>query len=185
MNAIFLFFMLLSILFCLFKSPDLLLPAFTGGVQKSITLSVTLICVYAVWMGVFEVLKQTRLADKLAKLLHKPVELLFGKKIDCKAKDLICLNLSLNALGLSGAATPLAIEACSLLDKREDNDSLDLLFMLSATSVQILPTSVLSLLVSFNSQNAQAIILPSIICTTLSTVLGITLLKIFKRRKKA
>lgn len=184
MNTIFLFFMLLCFVFCIFTAPYALLPAFTSGAQKSVTLSLTLVSVYAVWMGLFEVLKQSGLANTIARLLHRPIELLFGKRIDDKAKDLISLNLSLNALGISGAATPLAIEACEVLDKHNDTDSLDLLFVLSATSVQILPTSVLTLLTSYQSQNPQSIIFPSFLCTVFSTVVGIVLLKLFKRRSR-
>ena len=79
--------------------------------------------------------------NKIAKLMQKPVGLLF-KNTSTSAKKLICLNISANALGLSGVATPLGIQACTLLERQNNQSASELLFIISATSVQILPTSV-------------------------------------------
>lgn len=180
MNAIFLTLISVSICIYLFSSPDTLLSTLLCGAEKSVTLTFSLIALYSVWMGIFEVAKQSKLSDKIAKLLKKPVSLLFKNTSD-EAKQLICLNLSANLLGLGGIATPLGIRACSLLEKQNNKNASELLFIISATSIQIIPTSVLALTASFGSENPSSIILPSLLTTFVSTASGIVLHKILSK----
>ena len=183
MNAIFLTFTLLSIALCFIFNPDALLPAMTQGAQKSVTLALSLTAVYAVWMGIFEIAKQSKLSDKFACILKKPLSRAF-KNCSDKAQKLVYLNVSANVLGLGGVATPLGIEACTLLEKENKQDKAHLLFIISATSVQILPTSVMSLLTAYGNKNPSAIILPTILATTFSTFVAIVLYCVFYKKSK-
>jgi len=158
------------------------LPAMNGGAQKAVSLAISLIGVYAVWMGIFEIAEKSKLSNKLATILKKPVKLLFKTRNE-KAQKLICLNLSANALGLGGVATPLGIEACELLEKQGCLPDAHLLFIISATSVQLIPTSVLSLMITFNSVSPYAIILPAFLSTALSTAVGIALFKLTSKKQ--
>ncbi|MBO6264375.1 MAG: hypothetical protein J6N93_08955, partial [Clostridia bacterium] len=58
------------------------------------------------------------------------------------------------------------------------------LFIIAATSIQILPTTVISLRQSYNSVAAADIFLPTLLSTIVSTLSGLLMLKIFKARKK-
>ena len=182
MNAIFLLLTTLSLISCILYAPDNILPAFLSGAQKSITLAISLTAVYVVWLGIFELAEKSGVSNKIAKLMQKPVGLLF-KNTSTSAKKLICLNISANALGLSGVATPLGIQACTLLERQNNQSASELLFIISATSVQILPTSVLALASSYGSLNPSAIILPSLLTTGFSTALGIFLHKLLSKKQ--
>ena len=57
-------------------------------------------------------------------------------------------------------------------------------FVINATSVQLIPSSVLALRASLNSVSPSDIILPTILATLVSTIVGILLVKIFVKRKK-
>jgi len=57
-----------------------------------------------------------------------------------------------------------------------------MLFILSATSMQILPTTVLGILEEAGAVNAAGIILPTFITSTLITVMGVILVKVFGSR---
>jgi spore maturation protein A len=81
-------------------------------------------------------------------------------------------------LGVSGAGTPYGITACKLLDKTENAEySSALFFVLNATSLQIIPTSVVGIRTALGSVAPADIILPTFLSSTLSTLLGFFLVK--------
>ena len=148
------------------------------GANKALTLSFTLVPVYAVWTGLYRILELSGITNAMSKRLKRPVNLLFGKTSD-KAAEYISLNLSANLLGLGGVATPLGIKACTELEKENNHKAAELLLVVAATSVQILPVSVLALMISYGSKNSSSIILPGFLSTLFSSVCGITLFKLF------
>lgn len=183
MNAIFLIFCTLSLIITAVVSPNDLLPAMMGGIEKAILLSVTLLSVYSLWLGIFKIAELSGITKKLAKALRPVIKFLFGKTSE-KTEEYISLNLSTNLLGMSGLATPLGIAACEGLERENNFFGAQMLFVIASTSIQILPTSVLSLMVSSGSENPSRIILPSLLSTIVSTALGITLTNFFKPRDK-
>lgn len=150
------------------------------GANKALTLTFTLIPVYAVWTGLYRILELSGITNAMAKRLKRSVNLLFGKTGD-KAAEYISLNLSANLLGLGGVATPLGIKACAELEKESNHKAAELLLVVAATSVQILPVSVLALMISYGSKNSSSIILPGFLSTLFSSVCGITLFKLFSK----
>ena len=54
-----------------------------------------------------------------------------------------------------------------------------MLFVVNATSLQLIPTSVVALRLSAGSAAAAGIILPTMLATAFSTVLGVLLVKLF------
>lgn len=155
-------------------SPDKALSSFVAGAEKSLTLSLSLIPVYSVWLGVFELLERAKANDKVAALLSKPVKKLFFSPSG-QAVKYIALNLSLNALGLGGAATPPGVKACALLEKENNRNGAELLLVIAATSVQILPVSVLALMNKYGSSNSSAMVLPCLLSSLVSSVSGVVL----------
>lgn len=115
-------------------------------------------------------------------MLKKPIKLLFGKTSE-KNENLIALNLSANLLGLGGIATPLGIRACSSLCNEGNENAADLLFILAATSVQILPTSVIALAIQYGAKNAASIVLPCFLSTLSSTLSGIFIFKASNKKQ--
>jgi spore maturation protein A len=85
---------------------------------------------------------------------------------------------------MSGATTPMGIKAIAEFEKRKDTEyQIIMFFVINATSVQFIPTSVIGLRTTMNSVSPADIILPTIIATTISAIVGILLVKIFVRRK--
>ena len=174
MNAIFFAIIALSLIYCVIFCPQNALPAMLNGANKSITLIFTLTSVYAVWMGVYNLLDKSGVTDILARFMQKPIEKFFKTKNKNTAK-IISLNLCANLLGLGGVATPLGIASCANLEKENNLNSACLLVIISSSSIQLLPTSVISLLSSYGSLTAEKIILPCLICTIFSTTCGVFL----------
>lgn len=172
MNAVFLILFVFSLLYCLAFSPEKVLPAMLEGANKSLVLLFTLASIYCVWMGVYCVLEKSKITDFFAKLFLKPIKKLFKAKDDALCKNL-CLNLVSNALGLGGVATPLGITACKQLEDENNIFGAKLLLVISASSIQLLPTSVISLISASGGKNPESIILPTLICTVFSTTLAV------------
>ncbi len=185
MNAIFFVFCALSLALCLIFAPNKALPAMLNGANKSLALTLTLASVYCVWLGVFKVFEKAKLTDYLASLFKKSVMKIFKTKSESTAK-LISLNLTSNMLGLSGIATPLGISACKKLEEENNHFGSQLFVIVSATSIQLLPTSVMSLISASGGKNPEGIILPTLICTLFSTACGILLFTLvnFVKRKR-
>lgn len=184
MNAIFGFLLISSSIILLIINPDGLLSAMLAGGNKALSLSIKMVVIYAIWLGVFELLSQSGLAKKFAKSLKPINRLLFGKIPD-SANDFMSLNISANILGMSGATTPMGIKSIQELEKYPNTEyAISMFFVINATSVQLIPSSVLALRTSLNSASPSDIILPTILATLLSTIIGIFLVKIFIKRDK-
>lgn len=179
MNVLFCFITLVSIILLIFKDPNLILTCFSDGTKNAIELSITLLSVYAVWLGLNEILRESGFNKKLSKILKKPIKKLF-RTSDDEAIELISLSLSSNMLGLGGIATPISIDAMGLLDNKNNEHAKTMLFLISATSIQLFPITVMQLLSKLGANNPASIILPTLICTLVSTVIGILLVKIFQ-----
>ena len=183
MNTIFGLVIVISISIMLFINPNEILSAFLNGGEKALNLTLKMIVIYAVWLGIFEIMDKTGLSNKFAKLLKPFNRFLFGK-IPEKANDFISLNISANILGMSGATTPLGIKAIQELEKHPKTEyAITMFFVINATSIQLIPSSVMALRTSLGSTSPSDIILPTFLATLLSSIIGILLVKIFVRRK--
>lgn len=191
MNVIFTTVFALSAAVLLATAPADFLPALLDGGLNAAKCCLTLFCIYAVWMGLSSVAEDARLTEKCAKLLSKPCGKLF-KTQNRAAIENITMNISCNLLGLGGAATPYGVKAIEALEKDGNGFAQNLLFIINATSIQLIPTTVIALRAAAGSAAAHDITVPSLIATAVSTLLGATayvLLSKFKpkaaaRRKK-
>ncbi len=185
MNAIFAVVFTLAAAVFLFTDPDGFLPAMLSGGEKAALLSLDLLAVYCVWLGFFKILEKSGLADKIARLFSPLAKRIF-RTDDREAIYCACGNLSANMLGLPGAPTPLGIKATKRFLDTGNDRAADLLFVLNATSLQLLPTTVIALRIAAGAENAMDILLPTLLSTLISTFAGFLLLKISHalRRKK-
>ena len=182
MNIIFGTILIISTIVLLFISPESVLSSFLAGGEKALNLSLKLTVIYAVWLGVFSLLEKSGLMVKFSKFLTPINKFLFGK-VPKSANDFISMNVSANILGMSGATTPMGIKAISELEKHPNTSyAISMFFVINATSVQVIPSSVLALRTSLGSTNPEDIILPTIIATMLSTLVGIILVKTFIKK---
>ena len=184
MNALFFIVFSICTLSLLIFSPENFLPAMLDGATKAATLCVSLVATYAVWMGLMRLWEDSGITRGVSRLI-KPVAKRLLKTDDEDALAAVSMNVSVNLLGISGAATPYGIKAAQLLDKTDNAEySSAMFFILNATSLQILPSSLVAVRVAMQSSNPTDIILPTFLATVFSTTLGV-LLTMFAYRKKA
>lgn len=174
MNVIFTVIFFLSLIIITITAPDKLLSSLLGGAESAVKTSLTLFCIYAVWMGLSRLAEKSGLSRAAAKGLRPLSKRLF-KTDNPKALENIAMNLSCNLLGIGGAATPYAVKAVGELEKDGNCFAQKLLFIINATSIQLLPTTVIALRSSAGSAAAFDIFLPSLICTCVSTAVAVLL----------
>lgn len=172
MNVIFSVICLASAAALALTAPDKLLTSLMDGAETSLKTGAALFCIYAVWMGLSALADKSGLSRGVARGLRPLTRRLF-KCDDGEINQCLSMNLSCNLLGLGGAATPYAVKAVNLLEKKNGDYAQKLLFVINATSVQILPTTVIALRASAGSANPADIFLPSLICTALSTFIAV------------
>ncbi len=186
--------MLFSILVLLVVNPSAVLSEMISASTDALELCIELCAVYCVWLGIIELVEVSGLGEKLAKLLRPLIKKVF-KVENPETQKLIAMNVSANMLGLGNAATPMGIKAMQALDdgSGKANFAMIMLIVINATSIQLLPTTVIGLRASAGSENPSDIILPTLIVTFITTLLGILLVhaihKILglknKKRKKS
>ena len=188
MRRIWYVIMLASLIALCIINPENSINAMMDAGEKAVMLSIKLIGVYAIWLGILGIVDQTKLSDKISSLLSPVIDFLFGKNLDQQTKNYISMNLSTNILGMGNACTPLGIKAMNGLDKLNNHSTtastaMIMLMVINATSIQLLPTTIIGLRASYGSTTSSDIIIPSIIATTLTTVLGVLLVKLCSKIK--
>ena len=185
MNTIFVLIFLISTFLLLCSAPEHFLVAMLAGASKSAALCVSLVATYSVWMGLMKVWEDSGLARGISRLL-RPLAKRILKTDDPQAIETACMSFSVNMLGISGAATPYGVKTAQLLDKTDNAEySSAMFFVLNATSLQILPSSLVAVRVAMGSATPNDIILPTLIVSAFSTILGACLTRLFIHPKQS
>ncbi|MCL2811089.1 MAG: hypothetical protein FWD25_04270 [Clostridia bacterium] len=155
--------------------------------MDAVSLAIRLAGGFAFWSGLMAIVEDSGLARSLARLLAKPLSRLFpGVPMAGEAGQAITMNLTANILGLGNAATPMGLKAMRLLGGEARDavatDAMCLFLVLNASSVQLLPTSVIALRAASGSAEPASILLPTLIATTISTVVGVAACILLTRR---
>ncbi len=165
---------------------DQMSPAIFQAVTDSVDLMIKLLGPMALWLGLMNIAKESKLTDLIARLLRPFIRFIFPDiPKDHPAAAAIILNLTANLLGLGNSATPLGIEAMHELQKINNNSTkaskaMCTLLALNTSSITIIPAMIISLRVA-NSSNYPAIIITStIFATAVSTITALILDKFFR-----
>lgn len=186
MNAAFAALTLLSLVMMTFAAPADILPSMISGVSGAIVLILKLTAVYAVWLSVLKMAEATGLDRKLSRALRPVIRRLFKGESE-KSYDYISVNLASNMLGMGGATTPAAINAMASMCREEGKatDNMLMLLVINATSIQIVPATVIALRAAAGSANAASVFLPTLIATSCATAAGMILARLCAAARSA
>ena len=178
-----------SICALLFTDPGKAVTAMIAGSHASVKLAIDLAALYGFWLGLFGIIEKAGIADFLSKLLNPIVRFLFPG-LNKDGKKYVTMNMAANLLGLGNASTPMAIRAIKEMDDGSTRASQNMIMLtvISATSLQLLPTTVIGMRATHGSASPADFLLPATVATVLSTIIGITLVKLIGwalGRKKA
>ena len=176
--------MVASLTILIWSSPELILSTMIDTSHNVVTLCINLVAIYAVWLGILEIVEKTGISEKIASMFSPFIKKLF--KIENKEQiKYISLNLSANLLGLGNAATPSGIAAVKSMDKDLPKTKFAMLMLLviNATGIQLLPTTIIGLRITANSSNPANIILPTILSSSISIVTAVLLMVLYNKIK--
>lgn len=180
MNGIWTTLIIASLVVMGVSAPNGVLEACIAGVDSAVSTSVVLCGVYCFWGGMFQILCDSGLSARLSSVMSPIVRWLYGSSISEDVASDISANMSANLLGISGIATQTAISAIGKMEQGNTvlSRSGAMLFVVSATSLQILPTTVMGLRASMGSVASGDIVLPTLVATAVTTVLGVLLVNL-------
>lgn len=184
MNIAFLIITAISLVLMTIRAPESAFTTMIDGVTHAIELSFKLCAIYAVWLSVLKMVEATALDKKLSKLLRPVVRKIFKNEKD-EAYDWICINLAANMFGMGGAATPAGIKAIRAMSDGSEKatDNMIMLLVINATSIQLIPATVIAMRASAHSQSPSDIILPTLISSGIATLLGALMCKVLSLKK--
>ena len=154
-----------------------MLEAALQGTAEAIALIVNLGAGYLFFCGMLEIVQALNVPMALVKRFGGGLKRLMPGIRSQQTLNAVALNLSANMLGLGNAATPMGMEAMRLMEHERQSrpevaHDMYMLLVLNATSIQLLPTTVLALRVAAGSAAPNAVILPTLLCTAVSTACG-------------
>ena len=188
MNYIFIFLILISFVCAAINGKlDVVVSDIFSASKTAVEISLSLIGIMGFWLGIVNIAKKSGLMDIIAKLIKKPLLLVFPEiKDNPEAVSNIALNISANALGLSNAATPFGIKAMENMQEKNDRkdyatNAMCTFLAINTAGFQIVPATVLAILAANGMQNPTQIIIPTLICTSVAFLSALFFAKILER----
>jgi spore maturation protein A len=157
--------------------------------KTAVMLCIGLIGIMAFWLGLMRIAEQAGLIASLSRLVRPVMTRLFPDvPADHPAMGAMIMNISANMLGLANAATPLglkAMEELNTLNKKlgRATDAMCTFLVINTSNVQIIPATVIAIRASAGSAQPTEILGPAIVATTISTVVGVIVVKALGKTK--
>lgn len=157
---------------------------------QALEMFLNMLPVIVLWMGLMQIASDSGLLSKIAYKFSFILRRLFPTVPDGhESLGLIASNIIVNMVGLGGAATPFGLKAMEKLqelnDKKDTATPAMITFLVLNTSgVTLIPTSIISLRAMYGSANPSEIISTALLATLCSTVAGLTLDYLIRRKNR-
>lgn len=165
---------------------EVVTEAIVRGAEQGITIALGLAGLIAFWSGMMQIAQESGLMAQLARTM-RPI----GRKLfpdvppDHPAMGAVLLAMAANVLGLGNACTPLGIKAMEELQKLNPSkdtasNSMCTFVAITASSLTLLPTTIIALRTAAGSADPTAVVGTTIIATTASTAAAIIVDRILR-----
>jgi spore maturation protein A len=188
MNTVWFLVVCISIVFAVINGR---LDGFTKAMfeagKAAVEVCLYLVGIVSLWLGLTKILEDAGLIYKLSNFFRPAIALLFRNIPEGHPSiTAITLNLLANLFGLGNAATPLGIKAMEdlqTLNPEEDTITFEMMLfiVINTSSIQLIPFTVIGLLASYGSHNPNAVVLPTLISTVISSATAVGILYLFKK----
>lgn len=183
-NYIFAFFFITGIFYSILTNTNISNEMLLAS-SASIKLIFSILPVMCLWLGIMNVAKKSGLLDTIAKCITPILKIIFPeipKNSPCFSY--IATNITMNVLGLGNAATPFglkAIKEMQELNKQKDTATRSMITFLAinTASVTIMPTTIISMRIMYESITPESIIPYIIITSTLSCLIGLIIDRLY------
>ena len=187
MNYIFYFLIVFSIVIGAIngKLQDVV-NAVMSGAELSVKIAFSLIGIMAFWLGIMRIAEKSGLIKWIAKCLKPITKVLFNELPEnSPAIGDIAMNFTANAFGLANAVTPFGIRAMEELQnvnvKKDTASNAMCLFLgMNTAGFQLIPTTVIAVLIGIGYKNPTEIIAPTLLVTSIAFSSAIILAKTFR-----
>ncbi|MGE6362382.1 spore maturation protein SpmA [Bacillus paramycoides] len=159
------------------------------GSKDAVTICIGLISVLVFWLGLMKIAEEAGLLKKLVSLFMPIVKRLFPEiPKDHPSMGFILSNMMANFFGLGNAATPLGIKAMEQLKelnggKDSASRSMVTFLALNTSAITLIPTTVISIRMTYESANPTEIVGVTFIAQVLSMIGAIWIDRYFYRRR--
>lgn len=189
LNKIWPAFIIISFVFAIYSGKVLNVSnAVFNSAEQTVTLCLSLLGTLCLWNGIMKIAVKTSIIEKLTKFLKPLISFLFPEiKENKKISKEISMNMVANILGLGNASTPLGLKAMESMqkenpDKDKLSNSMAMFILVNTASLQIIPTTVISIRNSLGSENPTKIIIAVWVATIVAFATAITAGKILIKR---
>lgn len=161
--------------------------ALLTGAETSVKIAIGICGVMVFWLGIMKIAEKSGIVEWLSKILTPVANFLFPEvKDNDKIVGNVAMNFSANALGLANAATPMGLKVMEEMqkvnkDKTSASNSMCMLLAMNTAGFQLIPATVIAVLVSCGSKNPTEIIIPTFLVTSFAFVGAIVTAKIMQR----
>lgn len=164
-----------------------ILESITSSSSSAVQLCISLLGIYCFWLGIMNIAERAKINSGIAKLCSPLLNKLFPNASQ-SSLSLISMNIASNMLGLGNAATPYGLKAMKELHKENGmcdipSDNMILFAVINSASLQLIPTTVLSLRHTYGVKNPSSIVLTTFITTFAAAFVGVMLCKILSKRR--
>ena len=190
-NKIWASFIIVGIVFCLFSNKlELLNEVILSSTKTSLDLVIKIFPVMALWLGIAKIAEVSGLLKKISLKLSKVLKYIFPEiPKSHESLSYISSNIIANMFGLGNAATPFGLKAMQSLQELNDKKdtasrSMITFLVINTGGVTIIPTTVISLRMMYDSVSPTSIVFPCLIATLLSAIAGLLMDRFLGRRYK-
>lgn len=157
---------------------------------QSLDMFLNMFPIIVLWMGLMKIAEKSGLLTAIAHKFSKVLKIIFPSiPENHEAIGLIASNIIINMVGLGSAATPFGLKAMEKLQELNDkkntaSEAMITFLVLNTSGVTLIPTSIISLRSLYGSVNPGEIIITALLATICSSVAGLTIDYIYRRRNK-
>lgn len=189
MNVLWGYLMLVSLIIGVIKGKTAdMTTTILESAETSIESCLKIFGTIAIWSGIMKIAEKSGVIEKLQTMSYPLVKILFPElKKDSKAVNNIALNMTANIIGLGNIATPVGIKAMKELQKENKeksrlSKSMVMFIVLNMASIQLIPTTVIGLRISYGSKNPAGIVMPVLLASLISAAVGVLIVKLFYKK---
>lgn len=180
LNIIWLSMVLISVIVGVIEGRiDEVARAVTDSAKLGFEIALGLAGIMSLWLGIMSIATESGLVSLLGKLLRPILKWLFPDiPPEHPAMGAMTLNIAANVLGLANAATPFGLQAMKELQTLNEHakiatNSMCTFLAINTSSVQLIPATAIAYLAANGSTNPSAVIVSSLIATSVSTLVAI------------
>ena len=191
MNAVFTVLIATSVLIAAMTGRmDKVMASWVESAKGAVEIAFGLIGYMILFLGVIQVLRDAGAVGAVARALAPLMRKLFPEvPADHPAMGAMLMNLTANVFGLGNAATPFGLKAMQELNRLNPHpgvatNAMVLFLTINTSGVAVLPTGVIALRASLGSADPGGILLPTLLSTITSTLVGTTVALLLARRQR-